>query len=35
MGAVEDKACLRDEDAKGMQRVLGMYEMHLDYGTII
>lgn len=26
---------LRNKDAKGMQRVLGLYEMHLDYHAII
>lgn len=29
VGALSDRACWKDEDAKGMQRVLGMHEMHL------
>lgn len=33
MGALSDRACWKDKDAKGMQSVIGMHEMHLDYGT--
>lgn len=35
IGALSDRAGWRDEDAKGMQRVLGMYGLWYDYLIII